>query len=56
MDGCGEVKSQISCATILSKPVYKYRLFFCGGCGSSMKEYWAAHFLKIATMQKAKKI
>lgn len=33
MDGCGEIKSQISCATILSKLVYKYRLFFCGGYG-----------------------
>lgn len=52
MEGCGEIKSQISCGMILGKLVYKYRLFFCGGCGSSVKEYWAAHFSKIATVQK----
>lgn len=30
--------------------------FFVVVMGGSRKEYWAAHFLKIATMQKAKKI
>lgn len=52
MDGWSGEKLSLSRFPVLC---YSANWLFCCGCGRLLKEYWPAHFLKRATMQKPRK-